>query len=55
LGYADRGKGKLKELDPVRAPLVKKAFALYATGGYNLHGLADEIARLGSETGMEAE
>jgi DNA invertase Pin-like site-specific DNA recombinase len=47
LGYADRGKGKLKELDPVRAPLVKKVFVLYATGGYNLHGLADEIAHLG--------
>lgn len=47
LGYVDRGKGKLKELDPIRAPLVKKAFVLYATGGYNLHGLADEIARSG--------
>src|SRR5206468_10057168 len=29
LGYLDRGKGKPKALDPVRAPLVKAAFELY--------------------------
>jgi len=47
LGYADCGKGKRKELGPVRAPLVKKAFELYATGSYNLERLGDEMWRLG--------
>jgi DNA invertase Pin-like site-specific DNA recombinase len=47
LGYLDRGKGKLKELDPTRAPLVRKAFALYASGRYNLKSLREEVARLG--------
>jgi site-specific DNA recombinase len=47
LGYLDRGKGKPKELDPARAPLVKKAFELYATGSYNLDRLGDEMWHLG--------
>jgi len=47
LGYLDMGKGKAKDLDPIRAPLVKKAFALYATGQYNLEGLRAELAALG--------
>src|SRR4029077_20815694 len=33
VGYLDMGKGgKLKELDPIQAPLVRKAFELYSTG-----------------------
>lgn len=47
LGYLDTGKGKPKELDPAKAPLVKKAFELYGTGKFNLHALAEEIHRLG--------
>src|SRR5215813_901351 len=47
LGYVDMGKGKPKELDPAKAPLVRKAFELYATARYNLHGLVDEMYRLG--------
>jgi DNA invertase Pin-like site-specific DNA recombinase len=47
LGYLDRGKGRAKEPDPVKAPLVRKAFELYATGGYNLERLIDEMHRLG--------
>src|SRR2546429_3593635 len=39
LGYLDQGKGKPKELDPVRAPLVRKAFELYGSGRYNLDTL----------------
>src|SRR5256885_15104476 len=39
LGYLDRGKGKVKELDPVRAPLIKRAFVLYSTAQYNLERL----------------
>src|SRR5439155_1782518 len=47
LGYLDRGKGKLKESDPVRAPLVRRAFELYGSGQYNLDTLVDELFRLG--------
>jgi len=39
VGYCDRGKGKPKEPDPVMAPLVAEAFALYATGNFSLHRL----------------
>ena len=47
VGYLDTGKGKPKEPDPVKAPLVKKAFELYATGTYKLESLADELFHLG--------
>jgi site-specific DNA recombinase len=47
VGYLDRGQGQPKALDPKTAPLVRKAFELYATGGYNLTGLGQELARLG--------
>ncbi len=47
LGYLDRGKGKPKEPDPGKAPLVKKAFELYATGKYSLESLGVEMYRLG--------
>jgi site-specific DNA recombinase len=42
LGYLDRGRAKMKELDPERAPLVAKLFTLYGTGQYSLHRLLDE-------------
>ena len=47
IGYVDRGKGKPKEFDPVQAPLIKKAFELYATGRFNLDTLSEEMFRLG--------
>jgi len=47
LGYLDCGGGKAKAIDPVKGPLVKKAFELYATGRYNLHTLAAELQRSG--------
>lgn len=47
LGYLDRGKGKPKELDPARAPFVKKAFELYGGGRYNLDNLIEEMYQLG--------
>jgi DNA invertase Pin-like site-specific DNA recombinase len=47
LGYLDRGKGKPKEPDPAKAPLVKKAFELYGTGKYCLDSLSAELHRLG--------
>ncbi|MDQ3816152.1 MAG: recombinase family protein [Acidobacteriota bacterium] len=47
LGYVDKGKGKLKELEPTKAPLVRKAFELYGTGRYTLHSLQEEMFKLG--------
>lgn len=47
IGYLNTGSGKLKEIDPVMGPLVKKAFELYATEKYNLVSLADKMNSLG--------
>jgi DNA invertase Pin-like site-specific DNA recombinase len=47
LGYVNTGKGKPKEPDPMTAPLVRKAFELYATGRYSFDTLAPELYRLG--------
>ncbi|PIR04610.1 MAG: resolvase [Candidatus Liptonbacteria bacterium CG11_big_fil_rev_8_21_14_0_20_35_14] len=47
LGYVDCGKGKPKELDPERAPLVKKAFLLYASGQFSLDTLTAEMYQKG--------
>ena len=47
LGYLDRGAGKAKVPDPARAPLVREAFRLYATGEYPLDRLAGHLAEMG--------
>lgn len=47
IGYLNNGGGKPKTLDPERAPRVKQAFELYATGAYSLDALRDEMERLG--------
>lgn len=47
LGYLDQGTAKAKIPDPVRAPLIKEAFALYGTGRYSLPLLAKEMFRRG--------
>jgi site-specific DNA recombinase len=47
IGYLDHGKGKVKTIDPLKGPLVRKAFELYATARYNLEGLGEELHRLG--------
>ena len=47
LGYLDKGPGKAKEPDPVRAPLIRIAFELYASGQHNLNTLVEELHRLG--------
>jgi len=47
LGYRDMGKGKPKEFDPVRAPLVRRAFQSYATGKRSLEQLAVELYQSG--------
>jgi site-specific DNA recombinase len=47
IGYLDRGAGKVKEPDPMRAPLIRAAFELYGTGQYNLQTLREELYRRG--------
>ncbi len=47
LGYLDQGKGKAKTIDPVKGPLIRKAFELYNTGRWNLESLGEEMHRLG--------
>lgn len=47
LGYLDNGGGKAKTPDPVRAPLIKKLFELYASGNYSLWSIVPEVERIG--------
>lgn len=47
IGYIDNGGGKPKTIDPANAPLVKKAFELYATGGYSIRSLCAKMKVLG--------
>lgn len=53
LGYLDRGGGKAKTPDPLRAPLMKMAFEFYGTGEYSLKALERLLFELGlrSKTG----
>jgi DNA invertase Pin-like site-specific DNA recombinase len=54
IGYLNAGGGKPKEVDPKMAPLITRAFELYATGKFNLRTLTIEMHRLGlrSRSGM---
>ncbi|MCO6512288.1 MAG: recombinase family protein [Aridibacter famidurans] len=47
VGYLDRGAGKPKTPDPIQAPLVEKAFELYADGDIGLNALAEKMYDLG--------
>ena len=47
IGYLDQGAAKAKIPDPVRAPLVRKAFALYGAGRFSLPDLVREMFRQG--------
>lgn len=47
IGYLDRGKAKAKEIDPIRGPLVREMFELYASGQYPLKALRQEMRRRG--------
>jgi site-specific DNA recombinase len=47
IGYLDQGKAKAKIIDPVKGPLVKCAFELYATKQYSYGDLALELKRRG--------
>ncbi|MEQ1762143.1 MAG: recombinase family protein [Pyrinomonadaceae bacterium] len=50
VGYLDRGSGKRKEIDPETAPLIRRAFELYATSDWGLQDLTDEMNRCGLNT-----
>ena len=43
------------ELDPDRAPLVKKAFELYATGNWSFKALAKKLADMGLTTNTKSQ
>lgn len=47
IGYRDNGKGKPKTPDPMKAPLIREMFELYASGQYSLRSLQSEINRCG--------
>jgi hypothetical protein len=47
VGYLDNGGGKPKTIDPVRGPLIRKAFELYAAGKFTILPLVDELYRMG--------
>ena len=49
-GYLDNGGGKVKTLDPARAPLIYEAFNLYASGQYSLVSLGQALTALGLRT-----
>lgn len=50
IGYLDCGGGKPKQIDPMRAPLIRTAFELYATGEYSLEPLRKELVHRGLRT-----
>jgi site-specific DNA recombinase len=47
LGYIDKGAGVAKEIDPVRGPLIREAFVLYASGDFSFVSLPAELAKRG--------
>jgi site-specific DNA recombinase len=47
LGYLDNGAAKPKTVDPVRGPLIRQAFELYAGGRFTILPLVDELYRIG--------
>ena len=47
IGYVDTGGGNLKEIHPVKGPLVRMIFQRYATGQYSLETLLDWACKKG--------
>lgn len=47
IGYLNHGGGKVKTPDPVRAPLIRLAYELYASGRHSLRSLVREMDRQG--------
>ncbi len=46
-GYRNQGPARPKTVDPIKGPLIKQAFDLYATCKYSLTSLAAEMSRRG--------
>lgn len=46
-GYLNRGRHKLKDIDPRRGPLIVLAFELYGSGRYSLEALRIALAAKG--------
>ena len=44
IGYVNNGSGQSKTLDPLTAPLIKEAFAIYSQGEWSLSQLRDYLA-----------
>ncbi len=49
IGYLNNPKTRGIDVDPVKAPLVRKLFELYATGNYTLHALVLKVQSTGLE------
>jgi DNA invertase Pin-like site-specific DNA recombinase len=47
VGYLDHGAARAKTIDPIKGPLVRRAFELYSIGQWTILTLADELNRLG--------
>jgi site-specific DNA recombinase len=47
IGYLDKGKAQVKEIDQEKAPFIKKLFTLYGTGNYSLAELVEEAYKYG--------
>jgi site-specific DNA recombinase len=47
LGYLNNGQGKPKTPDPIRAPMIKELFDLYASSQYSIRSLHVEMKRRG--------
>ncbi len=50
VGYVNNGGGKVKTIDPVRGPLIRQAFELYATREYPLSKIETELFDRGLRT-----
>jgi site-specific DNA recombinase len=47
LGYLDNGGGKVKTIDPLKGPLVRRLFEMYATGEESFQTLVDYANSMG--------
>ena len=47
MGYLNQGKAKAKTIDPIKGPMVRKAFELYASGGHSVYTLRHEMRKHG--------
>jgi site-specific DNA recombinase len=50
LGYQNNGGGKHKTIDPIKGPMVRRVFELYASGEHSMRTLLIEMDRMGLRT-----